>query len=90
MRKSSLFLSTILIGIISFFIIVNAVKTEPKQKIPTSTWIKAVCNEKNYCLDVQITCSEDKIIDIKPTGEGTYFPESWIDPRPIEVIKKWC
>lgn len=90
MRKSILFLSTIPLVIILFFIIVNAVKIDSNQKIPTSTWTKAVCNEKNYCLDVQITCSNDKIIDIKPTGEGTYFPENWVDPRPIEFKEKWC
>jgi hypothetical protein len=89
MRKLILFFSTILLVVILFFIIVNALKTEPKI-VPTSTWTKAVCNEKNYCLDIQITCSKDRIIDIKPTGEGAYFPEGWIDPRPIEVIKKWC
>jgi hypothetical protein len=90
MRKLSLLSLTILIEIILFFIIVNAIKTDTKQKIPTSTWTKAVCNEKNYCLDIQITCSEDEIIDIKPTGEGAYFSESWADPRPIEIIRKWC
>jgi len=89
MRKSYILLSTILLAIILLLIIVNAVKTEPKV-VPTSTWTKAICNEENYCLDVQITCSEDKIIDIKPTGEGAYFPESWIEPRPIELIQKWC
>ena len=90
MRKSILLFSTILLVIILFFIITNAVKVEPKQTIPTSTWTKAVCNEKNYCLDVQITCNEDEIIDVIPTGEGAYFPENWVDPRPIEIIEKWC
>jgi len=87
MRK--LLLLTILLGIVLFFIIVNAVKTEPKI-VPTSTWTKAVCNEENYCLDIQITCEDDRIIDVKPTGEGAYFPEDWEDPRPVEIIEKWC
>ena len=89
MRKL-LFLSTILLGIILFLIIVNAVKTEPEKKVPTSTWTKAVCNEENYCLDVQITCDEDRVIDIRPTGAATYLPEDWKDPRPVEMIEKWC
>ncbi len=89
MRKL-LFLLTILLGIVLFFIIVNAIRTEPKHKIPTSTWTKAICNEKNYCLDVQITCSEDRVIDIKLTGEEAYFSEDWRDPRPVEVLEKWC
>ena len=89
MRKLGLFLFTILLAIVLIFIIVNAIKTEPKV-VPTSTWTKAVCNEENYCLDIQITCSEDRIIDIKPTGEGAYFPDDWQDPRPVEMIQKWC
>ena len=88
--KKLLFLSTILLGIILFFIIVNAIRTEPEHKVPTSTWTKAVCNEENYCLDIQITCSEDRVIGIKPTDEGAYFPEDWEDPRPIEMLEKWC
>jgi len=89
MRKL-LLLSTILLGIILFFIIVNAIKTEPEQKVPTSTWTKAICNGENYCLDVQITCSEGEVIDIKPTDEGSHFPEDWEDPRPEEILEKWC
>lgn len=90
MRKLNIVLSTIILGIILFFIIVNAFETEPKQKIPTSTWTKAVCNEKNYCLDIQITCSENEVFNIQPTGELARFPENWVDPRPIEIIEKWC
>ena len=90
MKKIHILLSTIFLTIVLIFIIVNAIKTEPEQKIPTSTWTKAVCNEENYCLDIQITCSEDEVIDIKPTGEGTYFPDDWVDPRPIELIERWC
>ena len=86
MRK--ILLLSILLGIILFFIAINLVKTE--QNIPTSTWTKAICNEENYCLDVQITCSEDRIIDVKPMGEGTYFPDDWEDPRPIGMIERWC
>ena len=89
MRKLHIILSTIFIGIVLFFIIVNAIKTGPKV-VPTSTWTKAVCSGENYCLDIQITCSEDRVIDIKPTGEGAYFPDDWIDPRPVEIIEKWC
>jgi len=86
MRK--LLLLTILLGIILFFIIVNAI--EGPKIVPTSAWTKAVCNEENYCLDIQITCEDNRIIDVKPTGEGMYFPEDWEDPRPVEIIEKWC
>jgi len=34
---------------------------------------KAICNERNYCLDVQITCEDGKVVDIKPISEGVYF-----------------
>lgn len=33
---------------------------------------------------------DDTVIDIKPTGAASYFPEDWEDPRPIEMIEKWC
>ena len=89
MKKLSIFLLSIIAGIVLIFIIVNAIKTEPKV-IPTSTWTKAICNEDNYCLDVQITCGENRVIDIKPTGQAAYFPEDWEDHRPIEMIEKWC
>jgi len=89
MRKL-LFLLMILLGVVLFFIIVNAVKTEPEKIVPTSAWTKAVCNEENYCLDIQITCSDNGVIDVKPTGEGSYFPDYWEDPRPVEIIERWC
>lgn len=90
MRKSQIILFILILVVILSFVIVNAFKTEPKQKIPTSTWTKAVCNEKNYCSDVEISCDEGKIVSIKPTGEGINLPENWIDPRPVEIIEKWC
>lgn len=90
MRKLHIILSTILIGIILLFIIVNALNAEPEIKVLMSTWTKAICNEENYCIDVQITCENNKIVDIKPTGEGVYLPEDWEDPRPVEQLQKWC
>jgi hypothetical protein len=89
MWKLSLFLSTILLGVVLFFITVNTIRTESKV-VPTSAWTKVICNEEKYCLDVQVTCGDNEVIDIKPTGEGAYFPENWADPRPIEIIEKWC
>jgi hypothetical protein len=89
MRKSTIFLFSILLGIVLILIIVNAVKTEPGV-VPISMWTKAICNEENYCIDVQITCGENEVIDIKPTGEEVNHPKDWIDPRPIEMIERWC
>lgn len=53
-------------------------------------WTKAVCNEENYCIDVQITCEEDRVVDIKPVAEGIYFSRDWEDPRPEEFRNKLC
>jgi len=89
MKKLTIFFFSILLGIVLIFIITNAIKAESKV-VPTSTWTKAICNEENYCLDVQITCGDNGVIDIKPTGEGAHFPINWEDPRSIEIIKKWC
>ena len=90
MKKLVVFSFSILLGIVLIFIIANAIKTEPEHKIPTSMWTKAICNEENYCLDVQITCGEDGLIDVKPTGEGIQFPDDWVDPRPVKMIERWC
>ncbi len=53
-------------------------------------WTKAVCNEENYCIDVQITCEGDRVVDIKPVAEGIYFSREWEDPRPEEFRDKLC
>ena len=53
-------------------------------------WTKAVCNEENYCIDVQITCEGDKVVDITPVAEGIYFSSDWEDPRPEEFRNKLC
>jgi len=55
-----------------------------------SKWTKAVCNEENYCIDIQITCKGDNVIDISPGEKGVYFPDNWIDLRPNNIVNKWC
>jgi hypothetical protein len=53
-------------------------------------WTKAICNEKNYCLDVQITCINSQVVDIKPQSEGIYFSGNWRDPRPEDAKSELC
>jgi len=53
-------------------------------------WTKAICNERNYCIDVQITCANGNLVDLKPLGEGVYFSGKWKDPRPEESRSEWC
>lgn len=90
--KKTLILSLIAIMIILFIItaLVGAFPFIAYNSNPITTWTKAICNEDNYCLDTQITCQGDKIVDIKPVTEGIYFSKGWTDPRPETFKSKWC
>jgi len=87
-RNKILLSSTIFLLVLIFFVIMSVARTESYESISTRT--KAICNEDNYCVDVLITCNGSKVVDIKPVDGGVYFTEDWEDPRPIEVIEKWC
>ncbi len=45
------------------------------------TWTKAICNEKNECIDVLILCANGQAISIKPVSWLVQHPENWTDPR---------
>jgi hypothetical protein len=54
------------------------------------TWTKAICNSDNYCQDYEISCHNNNLVSIKPTGEVVHFSENWKDPRDEEFRKKLC
>jgi len=62
--------------------------SSPKDDI--FVWTKAICNENNYCIDVQITCINGNVVDVKPQSEGVYFSGRWRDPRPEEERTELC
>lgn len=59
------------------------------EEIENSMWTKAICNEENFCVEMEITCKGNTIVDIEPI-EGVQFPEHWKDPRPEEFRERLC
>lgn len=51
------------------------------------SWTSAICDEENNCLDVLISCSGGKVVDLKPITGLIDHPEGWIDPRDV---KEFC
>lgn len=91
MKKSTIFLLwIILLGItITTFVVASPSGNYVKNN-DMLMWTKAICNEENYCIDVQITCKEGNVSDIKPISKGVYFQKQWKDPRPEEFKKEFC
>ena len=54
------------------------------------TYTKAVCNETNYCEDYEITCQDDEVVSMNPTGAAIQFSNDWEDPRNEEIIERIC
>lgn len=54
------------------------------------TYTKAVCDETNYCEDYEITCQDDKLVSMNPTGAAIQFSNDWQDPRDEERIERIC
>ena len=54
------------------------------------TYTKAVCDETNYCEDYEITCQDDKLVSMNPTGAVIQFSNDWKDPRDEERIERIC
>ena len=54
------------------------------------TYTKAVCDETNYCEDYEITCQDDKLVRMNPTGAVIQFSNDWKDPRDEERIERIC
>lgn len=79
----------VLIGIL-FFSIINLSKITGEIVKDHYTYTKAICNQTNYCEDYKITCQNNNVVNIKPTGAIIQFPNDWKDLRNKETIKKIC
>lgn len=53
----------------------------------TNSHTKAVCNDKNFCEDYEITCENKNILSIRATGFAVQFSPDWKDPREDKEIK---
>jgi hypothetical protein len=55
------------------------------------SYTKAICSDNNYCIDVIISCSRDRVIDVKPITEGMYIDSDLVNEyRNQTKNEKWC
>jgi len=94
MKKTSiliLIVAFILIGIvgISSFVLSDFQITGSVVK-NYYTYTKAVCDDTNYCEDFEVTCENNEVISLNPTGAAVQFSDDWKDPRSKEDIERRC
>lgn len=77
--------------LVFFVLIVSIIFLQKNINNPNKrTLTKAFCNGSNYCEDYEITCENQKIKSISPTGFVIQNSNSWKDPRTPEEINKLC
>lgn len=54
------------------------------------SYTKAICNETNYCEDYEITCENNEIMELVPTGFAVQQREDWNDPRGENFSESLC
>jgi len=55
------------------------------------TYTRAICDENNFCQDYEITCNQEKVINLNPiTGATIQHEKNWTDPRNKTAIKYLC
>jgi len=69
---------------------IMASPSEGQEPQDVSSWTKAICTDDNYCIDVQITCVDGQVTDLKPMGPGVQFSSDWRDRRPEELKDDIC
>ena len=47
----------------------------------TYTWTTAVCNDRQQCIDVRVTCEDGMVTSLTPVSDLHQFSEVWEDPR---------
>ena len=45
------------------------------------SWTKAICDDNNYCLDIEIYCKDGKVVDLIPISIVVGHYEGWNDIR---------
>ena len=59
-------------------------------EVEVSSWTKAICDDSNFCIDIEIVCASGRIVDLKPVKYGVQFDKAWADPRSVELQNTWC
>lgn len=76
---------------ISPSLIKNSVQTSSNSGNEVNrTWTKAICNSGNYCQDYEISCHNNNLVGMTPTGNAIQFPANWKDPRDLDSINRLC
>jgi len=76
-------IAIILTLIIFTFIFKNQITGSTIQDFNDSyTYTKAICNNSNYCIESEITCENNSVVNVKPLTKDAQFSENWTDPRP--------
>ena len=89
LHKAALAIAAVLaIALVANIIMASPTASAPKQDV--SAWTKAICTDDNYCIDIQITCVDGKVTDLKPMGPGVQFSGAWKDRRPDELKNGIC
>jgi len=79
----------VLVGIL-IFLVFNLFQVTGGTILNHYTYTKAVCDETNYCEDYEITCQDDELVSMNPTGAAIQFSNDWEDPRSKEIIERIC
>ncbi len=83
----SLAVLILLLGAASAFLFAE---TQKQMNLENRSFTKAICNENNYCEDYLISCSGNKILEMKFTGYAVQFSDGWKDLRDEEAKEKLC
>ena len=78
----------ILIGVLAFSSMSE--KNITGETINEYSYTRAFCDENNLCQDYEISCQDEKILDIKATGFIVQNPKNWRDSRNPEDIEQFC
>ncbi len=91
MKKSIIF-AGILILVLATILVITTVQANYVKTVPqyTHSLTKAICDEENFCQDVEIHCKNQEIIGMRLTGAAVQFSENWQDPRPPELRNRVC
>jgi hypothetical protein len=81
MKKNLIFLGIFMVFLLASLCFFYAKSAIIEASSSESTLTKAICNEKNYCEDYQITCNGKDVTRLTPTGAAVQFSEDWKDPR---------
>ncbi len=56
---------------------------ESNNTLERHTWTRAICNEKNGCVDVYLGCKNGEVESINLVSGLIWHDKNWTDPRNI-------